>query len=223
MRPKLPFIFVIAVLLLASCSATRPWRKHDAISYQELGLPAVTQTKSGKNGDPVNIGFIGRPEEIFIAFAAAGWQPADALTFKTARKVARSVVMKKPYPDAPVSTLCLFGRPEDLAFEKEVGNSPRQRHHVRLWKTDITAEDRPLWIGGATYDRGIYLRKFSHHIAPDVDAERAALLDEVTRSGNLDHILIVNGIGPTDHGRNGEGDPYFTDGMIHIGWLKPAP
>ena len=31
------------------------------------------------------------------------------------------------------------------------------------------------------------------------------------------------GIGATAAGRNGGGDPYFTDGMVTIGVLRPAP
>jgi hypothetical protein len=42
------------------------------------------------------------------------------------------MVFKRPDDEAPVSTLYLFGRKEDLAFEKPVGGSPKERHHVRF-------------------------------------------------------------------------------------------
>ena len=184
-----------------------------------MALPTVTHTKSGKAGDPVNVGLIGETEDIVNAFTVAGWWPAVMPTLKSTARVVKDVILKKPYPDAPVSNLYLWDRPEDIAFEQEVNGSPRRRHHVRLWLADVTVDGRPLWIGASTYDRGIYLRKFSHHIAPDIDAERAYLFDTLTNANRIETIAVVPGIGFTDHGRNGEDDPYFTDGQVHVGWL----
>ena len=41
-------------------------------------------------------------------------------------------------------------------FEREVGSSADRRHHVRWWRVDAEDVDgRPLWIGDATFDRGV--------------------------------------------------------------------
>jgi hypothetical protein len=40
--------------------------------------------------------------------------------------------------------------------------------------------------------------------------------------GMLASSASVEGVGPTPSGRNGGGDPYFTDGMARIGILKPT-
>jgi hypothetical protein len=220
---KLHRVMIGICILTAGCHGRRIWNHHDTAAYQQLSMPVVTQTKSGKAGDPVNVGFIAQPDELIGAFLKAGWEPADEITFRSSVKMVRSVVRKKSYPDAPVSHLYLLGRIEDLAFEQEVNGSARQRHHVRLWLTDVSVRDRPLWLGASTYDSGVFLRKFSHHIAPDVDAERAYLMDTLRRTNAVETITTVDGIGPTDHGRNGEDDPYFTDGRIHIAWLNPLP
>ncbi len=77
----------------------------------------------------------------------------------------------------PVSNLFLFGRKADLAFEKPLGDSPRERHHVRFWRTEKTHAGRPAWIGSAAFDIGVELSRttgqVTHHISPDSDAERA--------------------------------------------------
>ena len=64
---------------------------------------------------------------------AAGWDPADPLTFRSSVRIVVDTVLRKPDDEAPVSNLYLFGRKEDLAFEKPVGGSPKERHHVRFW------------------------------------------------------------------------------------------
>jgi hypothetical protein len=51
---------------------------------------------------------------------AAGWFPADPLGLASDLKIAADTVLKRPYDQAPVSGLYLFGRKEDLAFEKPV-------------------------------------------------------------------------------------------------------
>ena len=85
--------------------------------------------------------------------------------------------LDKPYAEAPVSPLFVFGRKQDLAFEKPVGENARRRHHVRFWRsTDLGREGVPLWIGAVTFDRSVGLSRttgqITHHIAPDIDAER---------------------------------------------------
>lgn len=217
--------FILFILVLCGCAGgcqpSQSMIPEVSGRYEGLGLPSLTMTKSGKPGDPINVALVGEPEALVSALVEIGWQPADSITFKSAAKIAKDVVLKKSDPNAPVSNLYLWGRVQDIAFEQEVNGSPRQRHHVRFWLSDIVVDGRPVWVGAATYDRGIYLRKFSHHIAADIDAERAYLLDALTRARLITNPCAVPGIGKTDQGRNGEGDPYFTDGQIHVARLIP--
>jgi LssY C-terminus len=115
--------------------------------------PKVTHTKDGIPGDPLNIGLVGTQPEIIHALLLAGWYPADPVTLTTSIGIARSVLLKHPYPTAPVSNLYVFGRKQDLAFERPVGSSASQRHHIRLWQSaDVSASSQPLWLGSATFD-----------------------------------------------------------------------
>jgi hypothetical protein len=189
------------------------------------GLPMVTRNAQGIPGDPLNVGLVGTEEDVVRAMQGSGWLPADPITLRTSLEIVGSVLLDRPYPAAPVSPLFYLGRREDLAFEKEVGRSADRRHHVRFWKTlESGVEGRPVWLGSATYDRGSGLSRYTgqitHHIAPDIDAERDGLIRDLTRAGVVSQIYQVSGVGPTLDGRNGEGDRYFTDGEIHIAVLK---
>ncbi len=80
-----------------------------------------------------------------------------------------------------------------------------------------------MWLGSATFDRGVGLSRYTgqvtHHIAPDIDAERNRLVDDLKVAKVVEAIYEVTGVGPTLFGRNGEGDRYYTDGEIKISRL----
>lgn len=214
-----------AYLGLAYFAAPEFWTlrdRHAGTASQEM----VTRTPQGIAGDPINVGLVGTREEIMRAFARAHWDTADAVTLKTAVEIGESVLFDRPYPDAPVSQLLYDGRAQDLAFENPVGGSADQRHHVRLWQTPELSEDgRPLWLGAASFDRGVGVSHdtgaITHHIGPDIDAERDFLIQSLFDASALISTSETEGIGSTQNGLNGGGDPYFTDGKIAIGILKP--
>ncbi|WP_165249469.1 LssY C-terminal domain-containing protein [Paludisphaera soli] len=189
-----------------------------------VAAPRTTVTAQGIPGDPLNVGLIGTKEELIRAMAGAGWDPADPVTLRTSLEIAGSVIRGKPYPDAPVSPLFVFGRKQDLAFEKPAGASAKRRHHVRFWEsTDLGRAGEPLWIGAVTFDRSVGLShrtgQITHHIAPDVDDERDALMAGLREHGLLSQVFQVTGVGATLFGRNGGGDPYYTDGELTVGVL----
>jgi hypothetical protein len=184
-------------------------------------LPMVTRTAQGIPGDPINVGLIGDEKEVLCAMNAAGWFPADPVTFRSSIEIAGSVLLDRAYKDAPVSNLFYLGRREDLAFEKPAGNSADRRHHVRFWKVlDQGQEKRPVWLGAVTFDKSVGVSHFTgaitHHIDADLDAERELLTADLEGAGMVTAKYQVTGVGPTVTGRNGGGDPYFTDGEVWI-------
>ena len=219
-------VLVLAAVYVAAAYVVLPriWTHYD----HEPGLASrsmVTVTANGIPGDPLNVGLVGTKEEAIRALAAAGWYPADPVTLKTSIEIAGSVVFDRPYRDAPVSPLFYDGRKQDFAFEKPAGESADRRHHVRFWETLKSGEaGRPVFLGSATFDRGSgvshYTGEITHHIAPDIDDERDLLIADLIAAHMLTEIFHVTGIGPTLLGRNGGGDPYYTDGEISVGVIS---
>ena len=183
--------------------------------------PRHTRTAKGLAGDAVNVAFVGSEEELHRVLGSAGWYAADPITLRTSLRIAADVVLRKPYPHAPVSDLYLWDRKEDAAFEQPVGESPKQRHHVRFWRSrEVDAASRPLWLGAATFDERVELSRtagITHKIAPDIDTERNKLVHDVIRSGHLDGYYWVDRFHEVAEGRNGGGDRYVTDRRLVIG------
>jgi hypothetical protein len=184
----------------------------------------LTHTKNGIPGDPLNIALVGSEPDVVSAMSAAGWRNADPLGFRSDERIIVDTVLDKPDPQAPVSNLFLFGRKEDLAFEKPIGHSPRERNHVRFWRSDKTDEGRPIWIGAATRDVRVELssntKEITHRISPDVDAERDLLLGELTQANRVTGTRWIDGFHKELEGRNGGGDLWHTDGRLPIASLS---
>jgi hypothetical protein len=222
----IPGAAILTYVVLAYVLLPPLWRHYE---YQPglASQPMVTHTSEGIAGDPLNVGLVGSQQEVTIAMNAAGWNPADPITVKSGAEVAESVIFDRSYADAPVSNLFYEGRKQDLAFEKQIGTSPARRHHVRLWKVlERGVEGRMVWLGAATLDRSVgisyYTGQITHHIDPDIDAERQRLIAALIATRLVSTIYTVSGIGPTFNGRNGEGDWYYTDGEIKLAVISPA-
>ena len=213
----------VAYVTLAYVALPAAWTHYEHQSSL-AGRAMVTFTAQGIPGDPINFGVVGDRADIVRAMQAAAWYPADGITWRTSIEIIGSVLLNRAYRDAPVSSLYYEGRIEDLAFEKPDGTNARRRHHVRLWKVlDSGEEGRPVWLGAATFDRSVgvsrYTGQVTHHIAPDVDAERDLLVADLANAGMAEAVYQVSGVGLTLAGRNGGGDPYRTDGEVRIARL----
>jgi hypothetical protein len=189
--------------------------------------PRISRTKDGRPGDPLNIALIGTEEEVIKALVAAGWHPADKITFKSCRRMVSATVLRRPYEDAPVSSLYINKKMQDLAFQQMVGKSPAKRHHVRFWKREEENGDgRRLWLGSATYDMGVKVNKYNvqptHRVAPDVDEERDKLLADLKATQQLDRVSWFRQFHAVTKGVNGGGDPWRTDGNLAVVVIAPG-
>jgi len=218
---------VAVYLVVAYLVLPRAWHVHEKRHPALLDAPWLTHTSSGIPGDPLNIALVGAEQDIHRAMLAAGWYPAEPITLASSLRMAADVVFKKPFDDAPVSSLYLWGRKEDLAFEQMVGDNPRHRHHVRYWRSaQLDADGRPLWLGAATLDVRVGLShttgQITHHIGSDVDAERDKILHEIQKAGGLATVYWIDGFNPELEGRNGGGDRWHTDGRLAVGVIQPG-
>src|SRR4029434_1626526 len=142
---------LLAYLVVAYLVMPLVWtwyvRDHPALD----AVPHITFTADGLPGDPLNVALIGTETALKKILLAAKWDQADPLTLRSSLEIAEAAVLERPYVDAPVSTLYLWGRKEDLAFEQPVGDNPRQRHHVRFWESkEGDDQGRALCAGAGT-------------------------------------------------------------------------
>jgi hypothetical protein len=179
---------------------------------QRKSVPSFTLTGDGLPGDPVNLVLIGDFGKLRAAFVAAGWTEADPLNLPSSWRMVVAFVLNRPYPGAPFSTLFLFGRGQDVGFQKAINGSPRKRHHVRFWALSLeqteetlgTAEfwlntDRPadeesaLWVGAATKDIGMSFTRFTfqvtHATDADTNAERDLIVSELKAAGAIASVI----------------------------------
>ena len=178
-------------------------------------LPLYSQTPDGFAADPINIGLIGSRRELRAAMEAIGWRQARSLTLRSVLKTIAAVIFHRSYPDMPVSNLFLFGRPQDIAFEKQMLHEGRgSRHHVRFWATTledveegtIAGARRPnraaqqigssmLWAGAASRDVGITFAagelKFTHAVSPNTNREREVLAKHLMTEATAHRVTAV--------------------------------
>ena len=217
-------IAVAVYWVIAYVAAPLAWEVYAAWRPSFDDDPRITRTSDGHPGDPLNVAIYGEEASLQSIMEKAGWHPAAALGLRSDLRIADDTLLSRPDDDAPVSNLYLYGRKEDLAFEQPVGHNPRQRHHVRFWKTSRSdADNRPLWIGSASYDERVGLSdttgQITHHISGDIDAERDHLFADLKATGRLLEDDPVAGFHTELEGRNGGGDRWHTDGSLYVGTI----
>lgn len=187
-----------------------------------------TKTNDGLLGDPINLAFYGTEKELVAAFKASGWHIADPLSIRSSWKITLSSILGKSYPTAPVSSLFLFSRKQDLAFEMEIDGNPRKRHHIRIWQTPkdwhLPGGKTSDWLGAATYDKHVGLSLFTgqitHKIDANVDHERDFVIDCLKKGTFVKAIEVVPHFTSSYHARNGGGDRIHTDGALPFITIK---
>jgi LssY C-terminus len=180
---------------------------------QHQRVPSYTITGDGLPGDPVNVALVGTLQQLRSAFAVSGWSEADRLGMASSWGMIRAFVLNSPYPTAPFSTLYLFGRGQDIGFQKAIDNSPRKRHHIRFWALSLTRAqatwgapgfwlntERPpdnehvLWVGAGTRDTGLSFTRLTFQIThatdSDTNAERDHVIAELTKSRAIGAVKV---------------------------------
>jgi hypothetical protein len=169
--------------------------------------------------DMTNLMYLGSQQEIEAAFTAAGWSTAAELNHQTALETFRAVAEQRGYKEAPMSILLLDGQKPDLVFQKQ-NNTFAMRHHLRIWKRSVTFSGRQVWVCAATHDIGIDFsaehRTFIHKIDPQIDAERAKVVNDLLLTGKVKGLSLVPRPDVPQHSQNATGDNLETDGAIAV-------
>ncbi len=213
--------------------------------YTPKHFPTYCVTPDGFASDPVNIGLIGTRLQIKNAMAEAGWHLSDNKNFKSMLKVARSMLTRQQYNNAPFSSLYLFGRKQDIGFQKPFGDSPSLRHHVRFWACNLDGPEafhhhvafwerlhlpnsdyssRQLWVGAASRDVGImpirHNGQLTHMIDPNTNIERDLIVEDLRQNHTVSEVITIKAHEGINVRNRALGGFLHADGKVRICILK---
>jgi hypothetical protein len=187
-------------------------------------LPCCATNEDGtKNGDPLNLIFIGNREDLSAAFVRRGWLPAEQTHGKAVWKTIKSFLFGTRYRYSPVSPLYLYERQQDFAGQKP-RHTVHERNHLRMWLSPMRYQGKQVWIGQISRDIGVRFTfktwpPVTHKIDPDVDEAMYALLEDLIYSQQVSKLGWVKGVGKASRTKpryNLTGDPYFTSGLRSV-------
>ncbi|HET6924944.1 MAG TPA: LssY C-terminal domain-containing protein [Candidatus Saccharimonadales bacterium] len=202
-------------------------------------LPLYCVTPDGFASDPLNIAVVGSKRRLVRAMRAAGWHVADNHSLPNVFREVLSALFNRPYLTAPMSSLYLFGRKQDIGFEIPIPGERGHRHHVRFWATtyenngQLTAKkigwhqrkerlsgSDLLWVGAASRDVGFAVIKhnvqITHMIHPDTGSERDLIekgLDEAGWLASSEDVRLGRPYKLTNRALGGH---LRTDGVLRV-------
>jgi hypothetical protein len=208
-----------------SAAGVLPPEVQEAITRMLAGAPQRASGKTGKPGDPLNLIFVGTQAEILHAFDQAGWAVPAQSSGSSLSRTAQAAIGDVGYGQTPISDLYLYGKKEQLAFEK-MFNTFAKRHHLRLWQAPVkTGDGRDIWLAASTHDIGIDIHPgvISHAIDPNIDLERDKVGADLMAAGNVAAEQLVTRPNPLSSGMTATGGTWNTDGFLRAIVLKPGP
>jgi hypothetical protein len=188
-------------------------------------IPRRVQDQQGNLGDMVNFALVGNQEQVEKAFQNAGWVRVDSSNQDAVVHGLIQTLQHKAYLEMPMSTLYLFGRPQDLSFARaDPIMVAAERHHLRVWKSPETVNGKPLWVGSSTHDVGFEKDQrnngITHKIDPEIDKERDFLEQSFAAAGNMVAAAYVTPSDPLTTAKTATGGSFQSDGRIVVLTLK---
>jgi hypothetical protein len=188
-------------------------------------IPRRVQDQQGNLGDMVNFAMVGSEEQVAQAFQAAGWVKVDSTKQDAVVHGLIETLQHKAYLEVPMSTLYLFGRPQDLSYARaDPIMVAAERHHLRVWKSSEMVNGKPLWVGSSTHDIGFEKDQrdngVTHKIDPEIDKERDFLEQSFAAAGNLQTAAYVTPSDPLTTAKTATGGTFQSDGRIVVLILK---
>ena len=179
----------------------------------------------GNEGDMVNFAMVGTREQVVAAFKAAGWVTVDKSVQDAIVSGLMATLNKESYTAMPMSTLYLFGRPQDMSYARaDPLMVAAERHHLRVWRTTKMIGGRPVWVGSSTHDIGFEKDqrngKVTHKIDQEIDKERDYLLQSFDAAGVFSSAAYVMPDDPMLEARTATGGSFHSDGRIVVMDLK---
>ena len=175
----------------------------------------------------VNVLIVGTQDQVVQVFTTAGWMQVDKTVGNTALNALVDSLEKKDYLTMPMSTLFLFGRGQDYGFaHAEPVRVAMSRNHLRVWKSTLEVDGRPLWCIAATHDIGFERDQrnngLTHKIDPAIDGEREYVNGTLSSTGLVvarDHVTPADALTTAKTATGGE---FHSDGRIVVLELSNA-
>ena len=186
-------------------------------------MPQRSTTTKSVDADLLNLVFLGSREQVEAAFRDAGWHNSDPVSRHSFERNFYALLNNSGYSQQPMTTFLLDGKPEDMNWQKGL-NSYGRRDHLRIWEWTPQGTNDAVWVSASTHDTGAVLsvkyKGFVHHIAPDIDEERAKVVRDLNFAGCVKSVTYVSRAGISTTTQNATGDPMLTDGAIAVIQLR---
>ena len=193
----------------------KPFSRDDLAEMEHTLKNSAQRAYMGSHpSDIVNVVLVGSRSQVDRAFQASGWSQAQRKSPMSLYRMYHALTERFGYPKAPMNTLTLNGVPSTFVRQKSL-DTVQKRHHVRLWQDTRGAN---IWLGTAAEDDGFRfkLTHWTHSTQPDIDGERAKVVNDLAFTGCIDAAGIL-ARAPADIVQDPRAEhPIVTDGNVAL-------
>jgi hypothetical protein len=191
-------------------------------------VPRRIGDKGGNPGDMVNFMILGTEAAMKQVYSAAGWVTVDADEKGALLSGVLSSLSKEAYLTLPMSSLYLFGRPQDYGWaHAEPIKVAASRHHLRIWRAPFELNGGMVWVGSATHDIGFERDRrnngITHKIDPNIDFERDYLAATLSSTGLVREYTYFSPDNPLLEAKTATGGSFRSDGRVLVLRLSDTP
>lgn len=179
-------------------------------------IPKYSETLLGAPQEPLGFIFLAKDDGTLVRdFEKASWVPADQVSIASVLHAAAAALTNGQYLRAPLTPTFWNAAVNDFGFERPTSaNLLKDRHHIRIWKTNLIQNGYTVYVGTASLDQG-YKWFITHNINPDIDSEREFVKNSLESAGVVSSAQEIPFVHPA-LGTNFAAEPFFTDGELYI-------
>ncbi len=188
--------------------------------FNEQKIPKYSETLIGNPQEPLGFIFLaGDDNALTQDFEKAGWFLADKVSIQSVAKIAQAALLHRQYLNAPMTPSFWKATVNDFGFEKPTrANNVNERHHIRIWKTNLSQDGFSVYVGTASLDTAIKWL-VTHRISPDIDTEKSFVRDSLQSANTVESVNEIKFVDPV-LGQNFNSDAFFTNGKLYLMYLK---
>jgi len=192
-------------------------RRTVALEAAVAGLPGMNKGRFGREGNPLNLVFVGTEASLREALSNAGWTEVPGTIRASTAAGLHELLTGRPVSSAPpMNEYWLDGRRQDMNWSIPT-KFLSARHHFRVWDTGLRdPKGRAIWWGAGDYDSAIRWHDLSHVRDPDIDAERDYIAASLKDSPRLERVTLTALQAIPRSGANDKGYTFHTDGRAAV-------